>query len=226
MSHTYEVEIKSLLGSKENADKLISSLQKKFPDTKLVGEGKQLNHYFNSPKDLSVFATSISHLIPRDKKDSFDKIIKEGKKISIRTRDADGKVILVFKASVGDDTSANGVKRIEFETFVDMNLASLDKSLIDAGCSYQAKWSRERREYRSGDMNVCIDRNAGYGYLAEFEKITQDETSLNIVRDDLLKIMTSLGVQELKQDRLERMFDFYNKNWSDYYGTDKTFLIE
>jgi hypothetical protein len=38
--------------------------------------------------------------------------------------------------------------------------------------------------------------------------------------------MQELGVDELAQDRLARMFAHYNQNWPDYYGTDKTFTIE
>lgn len=144
----------------------------------------------------------------------------------MRTRDADGKVILVMKASVGDDTSSNGVKRVEFEAVVKKSLGELDKILLDSGCTYQAKWSRQREEYESGDMHVCIDKNAGYGYLAEFEKVTQDENSLEEVKNDLLSKMASLGIAELAQDRLERMFAHYNAHWPEYYGTEKTFNIE
>jgi len=38
--------------------------------------------------------------------------------------------------------------------------------------------------------------------------------------------MESLGVRELPQDRLERMFKFYNSHWREYYGTDKIFTVE
>ena len=38
MSKSYEVEIKSLLGSKENADMLKKALEKSYPDMKLIGE--------------------------------------------------------------------------------------------------------------------------------------------------------------------------------------------
>lgn len=226
MSHNYEVEIKSLLGSKSSADRLKSELKKQYPDTKLISHGKQLNHYFNPPHDFALFAKNISEIIPDEKRASFDKIVQDGKKVSIRTRDADGTVIFVMKASVGDDTSSNGVKRIEFECEVRMKLAELDKLLIDSGCSYQAKWSREREEYSSGDMHVCIDKNAGYGYLAEFEKVVSDQSLLDQVKNDLHATMSKLGVVELAQDRLERMFAHYNANWRDYYGTDKTFIIE
>ncbi len=229
MSHTYEVEIKSLLGSKENADSLIFKLKKQNPDFKLSSEGKQLNHYFNVPEDVDL-KTALTILIPKDKKESFDKIIKDGKNLSIRTRqstDTTGeKVIFVIKASVGDDSSSNGVKRIEFESQVKISLDALDKALLNAGLTYQAKWSRERQEYISGDLHVCLDKNAGYGYLAEFERVTGDEKELEKTRKELVDFMKTVGVEELAQDRLERMFAYYNANWDKYYGTEDTFVLE
>nr|AIA18251.1 CYTH domain protein [uncultured bacterium] len=225
MSHVYEVEIKSLLGSKEKRDALISKLKEKDANIKLVAEEKQLNHYFIAPENVDLKA-ALSSLIAEDKKAALDKILTEGKKLSVRTRESNGKVIFVIKASVGDDTSSNGVKRIEFESPVSISLADLDNALIKAGLSYQAKWSREREEYASGDMHVCLDRNAGYGYVAEFEKMTQDEADLEKTRQELLSFMSAVGADELKQDRLERMFAHYNAHWSEYYGTEKTFTIE
>ena len=64
------------------------------------------------------------------------------------------------------------------------------------------------------------------GILAEFEKIVHDESEADSVRDEIDALMAELGVEELMQDRLARMFEFYNQNWPDYYGTDKTFNIE
>ena len=75
-------------------------------------------------------------------------------------------------------------------------------------------------------MNVCIDKNAGYGYLAEFEKVLDDEAALASARAEIEAVMQELGVAELPQERLERMFAHYNQNWPDYYGTDKVFVIE
>ena len=37
---------------------------------------------------------------------------------------------------------------------------------------------------------------------------------------------TGCGLVELDQDRLARMFEFYNSNWEDYYGTDNVFIVE
>ena len=107
-----------------------------------------------------------------------------------------------------------------------MTLDELDQRLIDAGLSYQAKWSREREEYEMGDTVICIDKNAGYGYLAEFERVVTDPSKVEETRLALVDLMKEFGVKELKQDRIERMFAFYNSHWPEYYGTDKIFNIE
>lgn len=222
----YEVEIKSLLGSKEKAQTLKNELMKVYPNTKLIGQGRQLNHYFNLPNDPSILVKNIEKLVPAGRRKALENVLLHGTKISLRTRDADGKIILVIKASVGDDTSSNGVKRMEFESPVEKSLSELDKILLDSGCAYQAKWSREREEYESGNMHVCIDKNAGYGYLAEFEQMVSAESGLESARKDLLKIMESVGAPELPQDRLERMFAHYNAHWPEYYGTEKIFVVQ
>jgi len=226
MSHLYEVEIKSLLGSKESANSLVDLLMKSDPSTKLIATEKQLNHYFNSVSDTKSLQKALNPYITKEKQAAFGKILTDGKKLSVRTRDANGKVIFVIKASVGDDTSSNGVKRIEFESVVPLSLEELDQLLIKSGLTYQAKWSRERQEYVSGDVHVCLDKNAGYGYLAEFEKVVTDEKSLDVAKKSLLSFMDKLGVEELPQDRLERMFAHYNANWQSYYGTDNIFTIK
>ncbi|MBP9771484.1 MAG: CYTH domain-containing protein [Candidatus Pacebacteria bacterium] len=226
MAHTYEVEIKSLLGDKANADALRTRLKERFSELVEKGKHAHLNHYFVAPTDLSLLQQSIAPYIAEDKHADLARILSEGKNHSIRTRDADGKVLFIVKASIGDDTSANGVSRIEFESPVVLSIEALDQILLDAGLSYQAKWSREREDYEVEGMNITIDKNAGYGYLAEFEKILTDESDVPAAREELARCMAELGVTELPQDRLERMFAHYNAHWNDYYGTDNIFVIE
>ena len=221
----FEIEIKSLLGSKENADELKEKLKELDPNIKLSSQNKQLNHYFIDG-DIDVLYEKIVKHLPKDTHEDLKKILTEGKEHSFRTRKLDDTIILVVKASIDDTTSSNGISRMEFESEVDMSLDELDKILLDCGFSYQAKWSREREEYESEGMNICIDKNAGYGYLAEFEKVVDNIDSLEEIKESLREVMQRLGVEELPQDRLERMFAHYNENWSDYYGTDKIFIIE
>jgi adenylate cyclase class IV len=130
------------------------------------------------------------------------------------------------KASIDEGTSANTVKRMEFEEPVAITLEDLDALLLTAGFTYQAKWSREREEYAYKGASVCLDKNAGYGYLAEFEKIVHNEEETDTVRMEIDELMSELQVFELDQDRLARMFAHYNANWPEYYGTDNVFVIE
>lgn len=225
----YEIEIKSLLGSAERALKLREKVKEK--GGTLVHKNNQLNHYFIL-NDVNKFKEKFNAHLTGEDLVKFNKILEDlpaqagGSNFSVRTRDTDGKVQLVIKASIGSDTSANGVSRMEFESEIKMTLDDLDKLLLEAGLEYQAKWSREREEYKVGDTNICLDKNAGYGYMAEFEKIIPDASMADSIKKDLLEIMDDFEVEELPQDRLERMFAFYNNNWRDYYGTDKIFNIE
>lgn len=222
---TFEVEIKSLLGGEEKAGDLRTKILSK--GGKLKGKNNQLNHYFNfSSENSSLLKQNLSKHIDESKRKIFEEMIESGKNISIRTREMDGRVIFVMKASLGDDTSSNGVKRVEFESDVSLSLDDLDRLLLDSGLTYQAKWSRQREEYEVNDINICVDKNAGYGYLAEFEKVTDDEGKLDDIKSEILDFMKELEVEELSQDRLERMFKYYNENWQNYYGTDNVFNIE
>jgi predicted adenylyl cyclase CyaB len=224
MAH-YEIEIKTLLGSQENTDGLKSRMLLLDPSMTLTSTNKQLNHYFAGDNLKQLFSVT-KHLFSDEQIAKFEKIILLATSSSVRTRQKDEEVLLVVKASVDEGTSENTVSRLEFEEPVALSLDELDQLVISAGYDYQAKWSREREEYSYKDINVCIDYNAGYGYLAEFEKIVSEESEVPAVRDNLLALMSELGVAELPQDRLARMFAHYNQNWPDYYGTKKTFTIE
>ncbi len=220
----YEIEIKTLLGEKEHADALKNRMRELDPMHTCTSTNKQLNHYFKDGNLEQLFEKT-KHLFTEDHIGKFKHIAEKGKNFSVRTRERDGEVLLVVKASIDEGTSSNTVSRLEFEEPVPCTLEELDALVQEAGFTYQAKWSREREEYSYKGANICIDKNAGYGYLAEFEKVVHDESVLGQVREEIEELMRELGVAELPQDRLERMFAFYNSNWPEYYGTDKTFTI-
>lgn len=224
-AHQYEIEIKSLLGSKEKATALVVKMHELDAKVELLGESSQLNHYFVDGDIEKIFQNIAPH-IEDEKIAAFKKVLYEGTNISVRTRETNGKVLFVVKASIDDTTSANGTARIEFEADLsELSLDALDQLLLDAGCTYQAKWSRDRKEYKFQDITVCIDRNAGYGYLAELEKIVHNGEEAETVKHDLRGLMKALDIEELSQDRLERMFAFYNEHWPEYYGSEKIFTI-
>lgn len=219
-----EVEIKTLLGSFEAAQTLKDAM--KHRDKKLTFKSKhsQLNHYFEGG-NLTSLKSLAKELFLQEDYLTFERDIEKVSSFSVRTRKADDTVLFIVKATVDDTTSSNGTARREFEVPVTCSLEELDKKIIDAGFTYQAKWSREREEYDYKGLSVSIDKNAGYGYLAEFERIIDPDEDFERVKGEIRDELSELGLEELSQDRLERMFAFYNKNWSDYYGTDKTFTI-
>ena len=223
--HSYEVEVKSLLGSKERAEEVRKAMRKADPGCALISRNKQLNHYFVDGSLKTLVAKISPHLLP-ELAAKLRNLAGRASEFSIRSRQKDDAVLLVLKVSVGDDSSANGISRIEFEEKISVSLDTIDKIILASGFKYQAKWSREREEYLCQGINVTLDKNAGYGWLAEFERVVEDRNRLAIAEKQVRALMKELGVEELPQDRLERMFAFYNKHWEEYYGTDNIFVIE
>lgn len=226
MSGQYEVEIKCLLGSLAAAEQLKRKLKEIDPSCALTATSDQLNHYFEGG-DASALATRLAPRLSPEAAESMKRMAGEGTSISVRTRGANGEARIVMKASIGDDSSENGVMRLELDEPVPgMTLEELDGEVLAAGYRYQAKWSRQREEYAVAGTAVCLDRNAGYGYVAEFEKVAASPEEAAAVRKELLGLMEQTGAKELPQARLERMFAYYNEHWPDYYGTDKIFTID
>jgi adenylate cyclase class IV len=223
---TYEVEIKSLLGGADKADELRTAMERIDPNClATVSHNKQLNHYFEGGALTKLSDALAPHLSPEAQARLHD-LTARATQFSVRTRDKDGTVLIVVKVSVGDDTSANGVSRMEFEESVPLSLQELDDIVLSAGFRYQAKWSREREEYVCLGTNVTLDKNAGYGWLAEFERVVDSPEKVEGAKRDIKELMGRIGAEELDQGRLERMFSYYNTHWTEYYGTDKIFVIE
>ena len=230
---SFEIEIKSLLQTKENADRFLEKLKNIDPKLKSISQSSQLNHYFIGG-DINKLSVFIHNYLDEFEAQDFHHIVNHGINISVRTRQTETKVILVIKATLDETSSSNGTARIEFEKDFaqNMSLTDLDKLLLDSDFAYQAKWSRDRQEFEFHPKNgqekivVCLDKNAGYGYLAEFELVIDDVQKTEESKADLRSTMAEVGAEELAQDRLERMFAFYNQNWADYYGTEKTFDVK
>src|SRR3989344_9024249 len=105
---TYEVEIKSLLGSPENAQKVREGLRHADPSCEILSRNKQRNHYFIGGELSNLAEVAREHLTV-EAAARLDELAGKAKEFFVRTPDKDGPVLLVVKASIGDDTSANGV---------------------------------------------------------------------------------------------------------------------
>jgi adenylate cyclase class IV len=225
--HSYEVEIKVLLGTSEQKDIFMDKVHTSFPSLSHSYSESQLNHYFAGGNLAHLFGTFRQYISEKDAA-SLHNLVTEAKSYSVRTRGTQTQTIIVVKATVNDESSSNGTARIEWEVdLAPMTLDEMDAVVLQAGFAYQAKWSRAREGYQLNENTVlCLDKNAGYGYLAEFERVIDDATLVDSTRTELLQMIESLGYHELDQERLARMFDFYNKNWREYYGTENVFTVE
>ena len=90
----YEIEIKSLIGDRGRADELVAKMQDSDPNFISLGKHKQLNHYFIKG-DIKALKSKLAAHLPADKQSQIDKLIRQTKDCSVRTRWADGKVIFV-----------------------------------------------------------------------------------------------------------------------------------
>ena len=220
----FEVEIKSLLVDKSGVNRLLAKMKSLDPKMKLKRTSSQLNHYFKNG-DVGLLFKRISKYLSEKELQKLEFIIKNGKSHSVRTRLNDSDVIFVLKGILDEGKSIHGIARSEFEAVLPKSIKELDKIILLAGFQYQSKWSRLRQEYDYKDMTVCVDKNAGYGYLAEFEKIVEKKEETEEARDAIRKELEELEIEELIQVRIDRMFEYYNQNWEQYYKTDKTFVI-
>lgn len=228
MVNNIEIEIKSLLWKVERKNKLLEDAKSIFTKFELISKEKQLNHYFNT-WDFWVLFEKLKSFLNEIDIIKFKDITENWKNHSVRTRRVDNwnKVIFVIKAAIDDTTSHNWISRIEFEAnFNSLNLEQLDNILIESWFDYLSKWSREREEYQLDEIHLCLDKNAWYWYVAEFEIVVSPEDNYDEKLNYVKSIMDKLWAEELPQDRLWRMFDYYNNNWRDYYGTENVFVIE
>lgn len=221
----YEIEVKVLLGGKAHVRSLLKKLKIAFPTLSHLSKTSQLNHYFlpgNEEKLLGL----LSPYLEKNKLHELKKIFEMSQKYSLRTRWEDGRTLFVVKASTHGEDSVHDLRRLEFEVILPLGIKNLDELILSAGYLYQSKWSRDRKAYAYKDITVCIDKNAGYGYLAEFEKVIYNESDIEKTRVMILSEIRSLALEELPNDRLNRMFSYYNMHWREYYQTEKTFTVE
>ncbi len=226
-NHQIEVEVKVLLGEQSAADAFIQKLTEADPELKQTAETNQLNHYFDEKGDPARLVSEVSGILRPADLSQLQEITSEFDKFTLRTRFEDGVITLVVKAAKAGEDEQHAVTRVEGDYVANVStIEELDQHVLASGYGYLSKWSRRRKTYRYKDLTVCLDKNAGYGYLAEFERVVRGDEAAEDAKEVILDELAGLGLEELPQDRLGRMFAFYNEHWPEYYQTDKTFIVE
>ena len=237
MSDTnYEVELKVLLWNTFPPEIFIKALAKDFKSVRETTEETHRNHYFEVPHRAKIIP-AFEERLPIDHEDKIRiEEFRNGTSIVIRSREIKTvnwtQVLLVMKSTVDWGTSQNGTIRKELEIPIPMTIEDLDSILIaQAELKQQAKWSRTRQTFDVVDKDwfyftVCLDKNAGYGYLVEFEVVVNNPSVIESTKLKLQNCIKLMWLTELPADQLHRMFEFYNKNWEAFYQTENYFFIK
>lgn len=227
VAQQFEVEVKTLLGDQAAVDAFLEKLRAADPALEQTGASSQLNHYFDDSGDPAELSDAVKPALEPSDYESFRHILESSKSFALRTRQDSEGVKLVVKAAKDGEDVQHAVERLEGEYLTDQTeIGQLDELIQGAGYGFLSKWSRDRWEFRYKDYTVTVDRNAGYGYVAEFERIVTEQSATATVKQAILAELADLGVEELSQERVGRMFAHYNEHWPEYYRTDKTFVIE
>jgi adenylate cyclase class IV len=222
---TIELELKALI---ENPVELQAKIENKYDMsccTKVYSE--QLNHYFSEDKKALNNLISTYYGIAIDNKvNNGTQELLLASKLAVRTRwDSTQGTLLIFKYSLIDENSINGTIRKELEFPVDVDLTTFDNYLLDCGYSYQSKWSRKRTQYSfDSGWNLCLDNNAGYGFLLEVEYVATEEeyaTKKDYLMYKAKLFLDTLNLVELKESLLTAMFNYYSSKYDEFYATNK-----
>lgn len=221
----YEIEIKSLLGSQAASKKLLQKAKMLFPDLRLTSEQRQLNHYFKGGT-LESLIEVFNDALSAPQIEQLHTINKNAKSINVRSRQKNDVVLLIVKGSLDSVSAAHSHQRMEFEAELPLTIDELDEKILKSDWQIEAKWQADRKIYEAEGITIDIFFSPGYGYLAEFEKVVTNASDREAAHASVEDIMKKLDAKELPNDRLERMFAYYNQHWPEYYGTDKIFVIE
>lgn len=221
----YEIEIKSLLGSQEATDAVLLRVGQLDHDCAIASTQKQLNHYFKDG-DLATLVTAFRSMLTPDQVATLTEISKRATSINVRSRQKNDEVLLIVKGSLDATSAVHSHQRMEFEAPLAITIEQLDEMILSTGWRLEAKWQAERTIYAALGLTLDVFFTPGYGYMIEFEKVVADDTDRETAHQQVVAVMNQLGVSELPNDRLERMFAYYNEHWPEYYGTRNIFTIE
>lgn len=221
----YEIEIKALLGSQEATDNILEKVRKLDPNCTVTSEQKQRNHYFKDG-DLAALVTAFRSMLTPDQVATLTEISKRATSINVRSRQKNDEVLLIVKGSLDATSAVHSHQRMEFEAPLAITIEQLDEMILSTGWRLEAKWQAERTIYTALGLTLDVFFTPGYGYMIEFEKVITDDTDRETAHQQVVDVMHQLGVSELPNDRLERMFAYYNEHWPEYYGTRNIFTIE
>jgi len=115
--------------------------------------------------------------------------------------------IWMKKGKIHDDAR----EEIEIQ-FKKEDFEELERLFLALGYNVKIKWFRTRNEFEWDGIKVCVDYTRGYGYIVEFEKMS-DEASKEKDFIFLKEKLESLGIKISPKEEFESKFQYYKENW-------------
>lgn len=142
-------------------------------------------------------------------------------KNDFRIRKTDNCAFIILKKGWMHDDD-----REEIEIKIDRkDFQKADKIFTSLGFKYDTKWYRVRKEYRYKDFNISIDFNAGYGWIAEIEKIVRKGHEEK-AKKDILQLARIVNIKPASKSLFDKMYKYYKNNWPYYFDSKTTFDIK
>lgn len=221
-----KIEVKIRLKSEIEISDLLAKLSQKDQNFELVKKESQKNNYFVNV-DLGALTANLNDFLDLSEQEILKEIMLYAAHVSISTREIDGEIVIlrIISSNGSKETVTNDLKN-KFEKEITLSLDELDRLIINSKGIFKAKWSRHTAIYKFLDYTVSIDKNAGYGYICEIEKVVELEIDEENVLEEINKLINELSHSPLEKSELDRMFEYYVEHWEEYYETEKTFELE
>lgn len=105
--------------------------------------------------------------------------------------------------------------RSEIEVKTDLasfnDLAHLFEAL---GYHVKIKWFRHRNNFLLDGISIMLDYTKGYGYIVEFEKITNIENK-DVVMEELKTCMKNMNISLTPKEEFDKKYAWYQQHWKE-----------
>lgn len=107
--------------------------------------------------------------------------------------------------------------REEIEVFIDNKYRSNLMQMFDClGYEVEIKWFRKRLTGIYQDVTLTADYTVGYGYIIELEKLIDNDTNIEVIKDYLLNIFKDLEIKISDKQEFKDKYEDYKINWDKY----------
>ena len=93
----------------------------------------------------------------------------------------------------------------------------MERLFLLLGYEIEIKWFRNRHSFEWNGINVSVDYTKGYGYILELEKMS-DEESKDEALKELKEKLVELDIKLTPREEFDEKCEDYKLNWRELTG--------